>query len=325
MKILLKIMILNLIFVFSCKNEEEVEKSYPVQEENSQKIDTAEWETDTFPCNITNYMDYVKDSSKVEELLQEIDCKGKDCLGKGCQLQGADFSNQDLSDFIFRYANLTGANFKGSKIENADFRNADLTKANLETNLEKSKFKGALLTGASYDSLLRKLYITTNSRRGVKTFKDFDMIDIHQRRIAEMRKERGEDCDSTNYQKYVPNLKVCNLTKVDFSDQDLSKYIFDYSVLIGVKFDGANLTEASFKGSNIHGASFLDSDLTNANLETNLDVGDFGRFSFLWNSHAIVSGAVYDSFMRVISKGFISTRGITDPKEKGMKDMRSIE
>ncbi|MBC6416180.1 MAG: pentapeptide repeat-containing protein [Bdellovibrionales bacterium] len=101
--------------------------------------------------------------------------------------------------------------------------------------------------------------------------------------------------------------KGCQLEGADFSNQDLRGFIFN----------NANLRGADFRGANIDDAQFIETDLTGANLETNLIYSYF--------TDALLENATYDSRLKVtpnlISRIFGST-GITDPKEKGMLDIR---
>ena len=124
-------------------------------------------------CDQSNYLDYIFDKVKTEELVERT--------GRGCQLRGlrlpveldlrgaiffhadlraaylpnwdlrnTDFREADLRhallvDADFRQANLMGANFDWAKLMGADFRQADLTGASLYAFVEGVKWEGAIL------------------------------------------------------------------------------------------------------------------------------------------------------------------------------------
>ncbi|MBC6416063.1 MAG: pentapeptide repeat-containing protein [Bdellovibrionales bacterium] len=272
-------------------------------------------------CNITNYKDFVDDFRKVDKIVRETGCSGKECIGKGCQLAGADFKESNLRGFIFNEANLRGANFKMANIDGAVFTRADLTGANLETNLEESGFRDALLENATYDSMLR-IHLA-GWRLGISSPEERGMVDIHQDRLAKMREIRGEDCDVKNYLTYTPDLTACNLEYVDFSNQDLSDFIFNYANLRGADFKESNLRKARFKGADIFLADFRSADLTGANLETNLFFSFFGRLNILYSTATKLEEARYDSRFRVTPDWLDLIMGLGirgDPEEKGMID-----
>ena len=249
----------------------------------------------------------------LRETFEEIGCedvKETQCIAKGCQLTRVDFSNQNLEDLNFNDANLRGANLKMAKLGYAYFIDADLTGANLETNLDDSRFRNTILKNATYDSMLR-----IRGVRGIDNPEEEGMIDIHKARLAEMRKKRGEDCHAKNYLTHTPNLTACNLEYVDFSNQDLSDFIFNYANLRAADFKESNLRKASFKGADISFVKFFDADLRGANLETNLELSRFGG--------ALLENALYDS--RFHLKGWLIGRifynaGMGDPEERGMID-----
>ncbi|MBC6415664.1 MAG: pentapeptide repeat-containing protein [Bdellovibrionales bacterium] len=326
----------------SSSEEESFELESPSSEEETSELESPSSEEESFEiqlssaqdkskCNITNYKYYLKyedDFKELDKTVRETGCKDKGCLGKGCQLEGADFSNQDLRGFIFNNANLRGANFKMANIEGAKFVNADLTDANLETNLDLSDFTDALLKNASYDSMLRFFSVWGG---GIASPDKREMVDIHEARLAEMRvKREGKDCDARNYLRYTRDLTACNLEGLDFSDLTLDNYIFDYANLRGADFRGAKLIRASFKGADISLADFRSADLTGANLETNLDLSNFGSVTLLYSSTKLEK-ATYNSLFRVSLSFFniliteifaFTATGIRNPEKRGMIDIR---
>ena len=134
--------------------------------EDTQDIDTsaieeqrlAKNESFEFPCNKTNYEDYIYDFQKVNQIVRQTGCTGKDCIGMGCQLQGMDFSGKDLKGTIFSYANLTRSNFENANVKGAIFRRSDLSYANLKTDIFLANFIEAILSFASFDDINYRVY-----------------------------------------------------------------------------------------------------------------------------------------------------------------------
>ncbi|MBC6416008.1 MAG: pentapeptide repeat-containing protein [Bdellovibrionales bacterium] len=290
-----KMMILNLFFVFSCKQEEEQKntlksidtKTVQTEEDSSKEEEFNSYETSE--CNSSNYAVYIqntKESLEKREELRRYSC-GQDCLGKVCQLEEMNFKNKDLSNFTFDYANLRNSDFTLATLEKSSFEGADLTEVTFEkAGFKSSFFEEAVLTRAIFSGAM---FRESDFLEDKTSFKSADLIKA--------------------------NFTDAELIDISFEKADLTEANFTKAKLTNVSFEGAILTGAVFTDAELIDISFEKADLTRADLRTFLDESYF--------QGAVLNEALYVRKLNEEGKGWFSwlnPKGLNESQREVMID-----